>query len=179
MAIMLMGVDSVRLFLDQILFKEPGGLGTPWHQDQFYIPVDVKNVVSIWIPLVDVSEEMGTMGFAAGSHSEGQLADPTISNRSDEFYQDLIAQKSWEISPNIAMAAGDATLHSGWTLHQAPGNSTDRVREVVVLVYYADGARVIQTTDSQQLMLARWNLGGRLPGEAADSCANPVIYRRR
>lgn len=29
----LMGVDGVRLYHDQALFKEPGGGPTPWHQD--------------------------------------------------------------------------------------------------------------------------------------------------
>src|SRR5579884_1617585 len=36
----LMGVDGVRLYHDQALFKEPGGGPTPWHQDQHYWPLD-------------------------------------------------------------------------------------------------------------------------------------------
>ena len=31
----LMGVEGVRLYHDQALFKEPGGGLTPWHQDHF------------------------------------------------------------------------------------------------------------------------------------------------
>ena len=34
----LLGADSVRLYHDQGLMKEPGGGHTPWHQDQFYWP---------------------------------------------------------------------------------------------------------------------------------------------
>jgi hypothetical protein len=33
-AAQLMGVDSVRLYHDQALFKESGGGRTPWHCDQ-------------------------------------------------------------------------------------------------------------------------------------------------
>src|SRR5688500_4457978 len=32
----LMGVDAVRLYHDQAIFKEAGGGHTPWHQDNFY-----------------------------------------------------------------------------------------------------------------------------------------------
>lgn len=32
----LMGVDGVRMYHDQALFKEPGGGHTPWHADQYY-----------------------------------------------------------------------------------------------------------------------------------------------
>ena len=34
----LLGVDKVRLYHDQALYKEPGGGFTPWHQDQYYWP---------------------------------------------------------------------------------------------------------------------------------------------
>jgi ectoine hydroxylase-related dioxygenase (phytanoyl-CoA dioxygenase family) len=36
----LMGVDGVRLYHDQALFKEAGGGHTPWHQDQYYWPLN-------------------------------------------------------------------------------------------------------------------------------------------
>ena len=36
------------------------------------------------------------------------------------------------------MAAGDATFHSGVTLHRAPGNPTNRVRDVMTVIYIAD-----------------------------------------
>src|ERR1041384_2082915 len=35
----LMGVEGVRLYHDQALYKEPGGGITPWHQDEYYWPL--------------------------------------------------------------------------------------------------------------------------------------------
>ncbi|HEX4850183.1 MAG TPA: phytanoyl-CoA dioxygenase family protein, partial [Puia sp.] len=55
----IMGVSNVRLYHDQALFKEPGGGPTPWHQDQFYWPIDTTNTVTMWMPMVDISVEMG------------------------------------------------------------------------------------------------------------------------
>src|SRR5512141_781055 len=34
----LLGVEGVRIYHDQALFKEAGGGLTPWHQDQHYWP---------------------------------------------------------------------------------------------------------------------------------------------
>ena len=55
----LMGVDGVRLYHDQALFKEPGGGYTPWHQDQFYWPLDTPHTITMWMPLVAVTRRDG------------------------------------------------------------------------------------------------------------------------
>jgi hypothetical protein len=67
----LMGVGGVRLYHDQALYKEAGGGHTPWHQDQFYWPLDGVKTVTMWMPLVDASADMGTMRFASGSQNLG------------------------------------------------------------------------------------------------------------
>src|SRR6185436_17080033 len=64
----LMGVPSVRLYHDQALFKEPGGGPTPWHQDEYYWPLDTSNTITMWMPLVDVPREVGSMTFGTGTH---------------------------------------------------------------------------------------------------------------
>ncbi|MDQ2751707.1 MAG: phytanoyl-CoA dioxygenase family protein, partial [Bacteroidota bacterium] len=44
----LLGVDNVRIYHDQALYKEPGGGLTPWHQDQYYWPLNTNNTVTMW-----------------------------------------------------------------------------------------------------------------------------------
>ena len=46
----LLGVDGVRLYHDQALFKEPHGGATPWHQDQYYWPLDTDKTITVWLP---------------------------------------------------------------------------------------------------------------------------------
>ena len=60
----LMGVNGVRIYHDQALYKEPGGGHTPWHQDEFYWPLDTDNTLTMWMPLVDIVAAMGTLIFA-------------------------------------------------------------------------------------------------------------------
>jgi ectoine hydroxylase-related dioxygenase (phytanoyl-CoA dioxygenase family) len=64
----LLGVDGVRVYHDQALLKEAGGGLTPWHQDQHYWPLATDQTITLWMPLVDVTPDMGTMHFASGSH---------------------------------------------------------------------------------------------------------------
>lgn len=42
------------------------------------------------------------------------------------------------------MRAGDTTFHAGQTLHGAPGNPTSNAREVVTIIYFADGTRLFE-----------------------------------
>ncbi|MFM2078421.1 MAG: hypothetical protein RJA49_2311, partial [Actinomycetota bacterium] len=78
----LLGVEGVRLYHDQALFKEPGGGHTPWHQDQTYWPLDTDRTVTMWMPLVDVPAEVGSMTFVDGSHLAGSLGGWVIGDES-------------------------------------------------------------------------------------------------
>jgi ectoine hydroxylase-related dioxygenase (phytanoyl-CoA dioxygenase family) len=173
----LLGVDGVRIWHDQALFKEAGGGPTPWHQDQYYWPLDSPNTVTMWMPLVDVPVEMGVLTFATGSHTDGPLCSMAISDESDDFYERAVRERKFPIRRD-AMKAGDATFHTGWTVHMAPGNRTDRCREVMTVIYMADGIRVTEPANRHQPAdLARW-LPGLKPGDLAASPLNPLVYGR-
>jgi hypothetical protein len=174
----LLGVDGVRVYHDQALLKEPDGGITPWHQDQHYWPLDTDNTITMWMPLIDVSPEMGAMRFASGSHLDGYLGEMPISDDAEQKFAEYIKGRGYSIAPAAAMQAGDATFHYGWTLHGAPANATDRTREVMTVIWYADGARVTEPGNaSRQRDLARW-LPGLKPGDLAASELNPLVFRR-
>ena len=174
-AAQLMGVDRARLYHDQALFKEAGGGPTPWHQDQHYWPLDTNNTVTMWMPLIDADTSMGTMRFASGSQSEGYLGDMPISDESERMFEEFVAKKGYKIVASGAMKAGDATFHSGWTLHGAPGNSSNQTREVMTIIYYPDGTKVGSADNAnRQADLKTW-LPGLQPGELAASPLNPVV----
>lgn len=174
----LMGVKGVRIYHDQALFKEPGGGHTPWHQDQVYWPLDTDKTITLWMPLVDVSEEIGSMTFASESHTNGFISRVVISDESHKTLAQYIEAKGLAKVNYGAMAAGDATFHAGWTLHSAPGNPTDRMREVMTIIYMADDTVVLEPqSGAHQGDLGTW-LPGCKPGELAASPINPVVYRR-
>jgi ectoine hydroxylase-related dioxygenase (phytanoyl-CoA dioxygenase family) len=173
----LMDADRVRLYHDQALFKEPGGGHTPWHQDQFYWPLQAKNTTTMWMPLVNISAVMGSMSFADGSQNEGYIpVGDQISDNSEAFFDRYTREQGFPISGGGAMQAGDASFHSGWTLHRAPGNSTDVTREAMTIIYFPDGTRVAPPENQFQEADHRAWLGGVTPGEPADGPLNPIVY---
>jgi ectoine hydroxylase-related dioxygenase (phytanoyl-CoA dioxygenase family) len=174
----LMGVDGVRLYHDQALYKEAGGGLTPWHQDQYYWPLGTTNTVTMWMPLVDVSLDMGIMTFASGSHADGFVGELPISDESEEKLRAHVAEKGFRLSEPVAMSAGDATFHSGWTLHSAPGNDSDRDRQVMTVIYYADGATTTEPTNENQWNDLRSWFPGLEPGDVAATEINPVVFSR-
>jgi ectoine hydroxylase-related dioxygenase (phytanoyl-CoA dioxygenase family) len=174
-AAQLMGVDHVRIYHDQALFKEPGGGHTPWHQDQFYWPLDTDKTITLWMPLIDLTKNMGIMQFASGSHKDGYVVSKEISDESESFFTNYIRTHNFKIEGPGLTRAGDATFHSGWTMHNAPQNNTTVTREVMTIIYYADKTKVQKPDNAfRQKDMETW-LGGRLPGEEAQSEMNPLV----
>lgn len=167
----LMGVRGVRMYHDQALFKEPGGGHTPWHQDQIYWPVDTDNTVTLWMPLVNIPMEVGSMTFVSGSHKHGYISKMEISDQSHKTLKDYIEKEQLPQICYGAMQAGDATFHAGWTLHSAPGNPTPSTREVMTIIYVADETRVLEPdTNARWKDLSKW-MPGLQPGDLINEAA--------
>jgi len=174
----LLGVDGVRLYHDQALIKEAGGGPTPWHQDQFYWPLPSEQTITLWMPLVDIPDEVGSMTFGSGTHRDGALCELSISDESEATLQQFVDTSDVVLDTHGALRAGDATFHAGWTLHRAGGNPTNRDRPVMTIIYVADGAVVQQPAHPyQEFDRVVW-LADREPGQTVDSELNPLLFRR-
>ena len=174
-AMALLGAERVRLYHDQALFKEPGGGHTPWHQDAVYWPIDGTRCVTMWMPLVDITPDMGGVSFASGTNTSGALGEAVISDESDQHFDALVRDRGIIIQRPVAMAAGDATFHGGWTLHNAEQNHSSAVREVMTVIFFADGIEVSEpANESQRHDIGTW-LPGLRPGDRAASTLNPLL----
>jgi len=180
-AAQLLGVKKVRIYHDQALYKEPYGGLTPWHQDQYYWPLETNKFVTMWMPLMDVTKAMGTLNFASGTGNVGYLGDIPISDESEAVLSKMCEERGFEIVNHGDINAGDATFHSGWCLHGAPKNELNVMREAMTIIWYEDDAKIIDEPDPQE----RWNKGrtddmnrwlpDRKPGEKADGRLNPLV----
>jgi Phytanoyl-CoA dioxygenase (PhyH) len=175
----LLGVPGVRIYHDQALFKEPGGGHTPWHQDQFYWPLDTEQTVTMWMPLADIDPRVGSMTFATGSHTSGKLRGHAISDESEAEFAQLVESEHLAEHTYGALRAGDATFHAGWTLHRAGPNPTEHMRPAMTVIYFADDTRVSEPDSPFQ----RFDLGVWLPGlnagDLAASRINPRLWPRQ
>lgn len=173
----LMGVPGVRIYHDQALIKEPGGRPTPWHQDHYYWPLDTVNTITMWLALVDIPPEMGSMSFATGTHRNPAFPQIPISEKSQETFHRLILDERIP-TPSYSLNAGDATFHSGDVLHSAHGNGSPKRREVLTVIYFADGTRVLQPDHDHRRVDMEVFLPGLKPGDVAASGLNPLVYSR-
>ena len=171
----LMGVERARLYHDQALFKEAGGGITPWHQDQHYWPLATNNTITMWMTLADIDADMGTLRFASGSQAEGYLGDIPISDESEAQLREFVERKGFQLQQAEAMRAGSATFHSGWTLHSAPPNFSQRMRPAMTVIYFADGARVSELDNRHRVNDRDHWLPGTEPGDLAATELNPVL----
>ncbi|RNL85269.1 phytanoyl-CoA dioxygenase family protein [Halostreptopolyspora alba] len=174
-AAQLLGVDSVRLFADQALYKEPSGDITPWHADQYYWPLDSDRVCTVWIPLQDTPLDMGPLAFARSSHRFEFGRDLPISEESERRLQDALARERFE-TVQEPFDLGDVSYHLGWTFHRAGRNEAATPRRVMTLIYLDAATRVSRRVNEQQRPQLDILMPGTEPGGLPDGPANPVLY---
>ncbi len=135
----LLGVDAVRLWHDQALYKEAGGRETDPHQDQPYWPIVEPDTITAWIPLDGSTLANGAMGYLPGSHRLGLREFVDIFSGAGE---DPLARRELEgMEPVwVEVPAGAVAYHHGLTFHLAGPNTTGTVRRVHTAIYFADGS---------------------------------------
>jgi ectoine hydroxylase-related dioxygenase (phytanoyl-CoA dioxygenase family) len=108
--------------------KLPGGREAPWHQDEAYWePEFAYHALGVWLPLHDVTEEMGAMQFIPGSHRSGVYNH--VPKNGDVALHLLEATGVDTSKPVVCpLKAGGATFHHSRTLHFTAPNETDRPR---------------------------------------------------
>ncbi len=170
----LMGVNGVRMYHDQALYKEPGGGFTPWHADQFYWPLSNSNTCTVWVPLQTTPVRLGPLSFSVGSHAFDKGRDLAISDDSEK--QMAFNLKDFPIDEG-AYDLGEVSFHSGWTFHRASPNTSTQPRAVMTVIYMEDGIKLITPKHkNHENDWARWMPNAKI-GEVVDSPLNPVLYR--
>ena len=137
----LLDVDAIRLWHDQALVKESGGRETDPHHDQPYWPIKEAKTITAWIPLCDVDQMNGQLGFYPGSHklADKKFIDIFSGKVSEKEFLETSNLKSDEISYQ-ELKAGDVSFHHGLTFHRAKPNLSNKDRIVHTAIFFADGS---------------------------------------
>ncbi len=173
----LLGVDAVRLYSDQALYKEPGGGITPWHADQYYWPLSSDRTVTVWVPLQETPLDMGPLEFSRGSHKLEIGRDLGISDESEAVMQERLKSANFE-TDRSAYALGDVSYHLGWTFHRASPNVSSTPRRVMTVVYVDADIRATPPKSREHEDSYRVSFPGVQPGELLDTPLNPVLWSR-
>lgn len=171
----LLGVDGVRLYHDQSLYKEPGGGITPAHADQYYWPLASDRTVTAWIPLQAVPRDMGPLAFYAGSHRSALGRDLPISDESEAAITAAMEAQGFPVVDE-PFALGDVSFHGGWLFHRAGANVSQSPRSVMTIIYMDAAMRLAEPTNvAQRADREQW-CPGAVVGEVIDTPLNPVLY---
>ncbi len=171
----LMGVQGVRIYHDQALYKEPSGGITPWHADQFYWPLASPNTVTVWIPLQETPMEMGPLAFAAGSQNVAIGRDLEISDESEEVLAETLRKQNFHVH-DTPFELGEISYHAGWTFHRAGPNGSDRPRKVMTMIYIDKDQIITQPRNPYQVAdHAKW-LNNVPVGSHPQDELNPVLF---
>lgn len=171
----LLEVQSVRLYHDQSLYKEPGGGITPAHADQYYWPLASDRTVTAWIPLQQVSHDMGPLAFFARSHKRDFGRDLPISDESEAAITAAMEAAGFDIV-NEPFAPGDVSFHGGWTFHRAGANRSATPRSVMTIIYMDADMRLAEPANAmQQSDQMQW-CGDTAVGGVIDGPGNPLLW---
>ena len=142
----LTGSQTIRLYHDHLLVKEPGTRQrTPWHQDQPYYNVDGAQNASMWLPVDPVSRS-STLEFIAGTHRGPWFMPRTfLDEQAKWFPQGSLAEmpdfaadpERWPVI-GWALEPGDAVFFNMLTVHGSAGVDGPHRRRVLSVRFLGD-----------------------------------------
>ena len=120
LAATLAGIDGIRIWHDQALFKPPFGNPTGWHLDNPYWSFSTRDTLSLWVALDDATLGNGCMWYIPGSHKTATWENAGIGQNMSDLFK---VYPEWrEIEPVACPCpAGSAVFHNGLTAHGAVG----------------------------------------------------------
>ncbi len=174
MAGTLAGVDGIRVWHDQALFKPPYGNPTAWHIDNPYWSFSSRDAISIWIALDDATIANGCLWYLPGSHKSARFDHPGIGQNLGELFK---AYPEWmKIDPVAAeISAGGAVFHNALTAHAAGANMTNKPRRAMTCAFMPDGS----TFNGLRGVLPEEYFKKLKKGDVLDDPkVNPLIWKR-
>ncbi len=170
----LAGVNGIRVWHDQALFKPPHGNPTSWHLDTPYWSFHSRDALSIWIALDDATMANGCMWYLPGTHKTARFDNAGIGPNMGDLF--TIYPEWSKINPvAVPLPAGGAAIHNGLCAHAAGANMTPGSRRAMTCAYMPDGC----TFNGQKNVLPKAMFERLKPGDLLnDPQQNPLLWSR-
>ncbi|MCW8132085.1 MAG: phytanoyl-CoA dioxygenase family protein [Planctomycetota bacterium] len=139
MAAKLHGVDVVRLWHDQLLYKPSGGGQTGnvgWHQDYgYWRACKEPNLTTVTLAVNANTPENGVIESMPGSHKRGLLHASDFFNQDLDGMQKKIEAESGQELRTVPMTlqAGQVSFHHCLTIHGSRANMTETPRRSIAI----------------------------------------------
>jgi ectoine hydroxylase-related dioxygenase (phytanoyl-CoA dioxygenase family) len=131
----LLGTPEIDCFLSQFIFKLPGALGQPWHQDAFYFPFDRRPQIGAWLAVTRATLDNGPLWVLPGSHREDVHAVvPDRREHANHAYVEIVDHDMRGAVPAL-LEAGDLLLFHSNLMHRSTDNVSPGRRAAMVYHY--------------------------------------------
>lgn len=172
---------DILLWDGSYIVKEPCSESfVSWHQDLTYWGLSMESdfdLVSAWVALTPATQSNGSMRFVRGSHKQGAYRHEDTFGDKNILHRGQTISSDFDESSIIQMelAAGQASLHQGWTVHSSGPNSTATRRVGIVMNYLKPNVRqVVGDCESATLVRGEDHFGHYLSEPVCDSDFAPA-----
>ncbi|HTO70382.1 MAG TPA: phytanoyl-CoA dioxygenase family protein [Myxococcota bacterium] len=142
-------------FLSQFIFKNPGALGQPWHQDAFYFPFDRRPQVGVWLAVTEATLENGPLWVLPGSHREPiHSVVPDRREHAQMGYVEIVDHDMAGERP-LLLDAGDLLVFHGHLMHKSTDNRSRGMRAAMVY-HYGEAGTADHTLRFRDFTLNDW-----------------------
>jgi len=127
--------DDVDCFLSQFIFKHPGALGQPWHQDDYYFRMTPLPQVGVWLACTAATPDNGPLWVVPGSHRE-DIHDvvPDTREGAGLGYVEIV-DAAVEDEMVVLMEPGDLLVFHSHLRHKSTDNNSADKRAAMVYHY--------------------------------------------
>jgi non-haem Fe2+, alpha-ketoglutarate-dependent halogenase len=117
--------------------KMPGDdMGVSWHQDCSYWALTPSKTVTVWLAIDDADRDNGCMRVIPASHLNGHLSfKESDANERNVLTQTIFGAEQFGKPVDIALKAGEISLHSDLLVHGSMPNRSNRRRCGLTLRY--------------------------------------------
>jgi ectoine hydroxylase-related dioxygenase (phytanoyl-CoA dioxygenase family) len=146
----LLGPD-IDCFQSQFIFKNPGVVGQPWHQDSYYFSFDQQPQIGVWLALTRATIENGCLWVMPGSHKE-PIHEHVPDRRPEALhgYQEIVDYDFSNRVP-VLMEPGDVLFFHSYLMHMSTDNVANYRRSAMVYHYGKAGTRLVPGLPAEKI----------------------------
>ena len=183
----LAGVDEIRLWHDQLLYKPSlhgaARANVGWHTDRGYWKAATSTrMLTAWVPFHDVGEFNGTMQVIDRSHlwPDNTVHLDFFNPNLSELERRFVTGGHAVAKIPMTMKKGQVSFHSCLTIHGSGANASDRARRSIA-IHLQDGANrysSLHRDDGTPISHANDRFVRRIDGvpDYADPALCPVLF---
>ena len=153
----LLGRD-IDCFQSQFIFKNPGVIGQPWHQDSYYFAFDQQPQIGVWLALTAATLENGCLWVVPGSHRSETIFQHVPDRRpeANRGYLEIVDEDVSNRRPCL-MRPGDVLFFHSYLMHMSTDNVAHDRRAAMVYHYGRAGTKVVAPEHAEALArVNRW-----------------------